>query len=234
MRLNPKETLYNQPILKVREVVRHAMQEKFLERTKTLLTEEVAKILLQPVAVSKQVMIDLLKDDYLIINKVTTFANITQYELVATEKGRRFGIATGDPAISRQKADKLLSDLIEQAKAINLNDDLVYVVERIKVFGSYLSDKELLGDLDVAIKISRRYHGADFQARNEKRIIFASQNGKRFSNFIDQISWPHTEVVQLLKTKKKGLSLHDEDNDEVLERTESRLVYEFIKPQVIN
>jgi hypothetical protein len=229
MRLDPKEKLYGQHVLKIREVVRHAMQEKFFERTNALIITEISKILLQSIAVSKQVMEQLIKDEYLTLNKATS-ANVLHYELVATEKGRRFGIATANPAITRLKANELLSDLIERAKAINEKEDLVYIVERIKVFGSYLSGKELLGDLDVAVKLTRRYHGADFTNKNEERIMIASQNGRRFANFIDQISWPHTEVMLLLKTKKKGLSLHNEDEDEILTITENKLVYEFIKP----
>ena len=91
-----------------------------------------------------------------------------------------------------------------------------------------MSNKELLGDLDVAVKVTRKFHGVDFTNQNEKRIMVASQNGKRFSSFIDQISWPHTEVIQMLKTKKKGLSLHNEEDDEILTITENRLVYEHI------
>ncbi len=227
MRLDPKEKLYDQPILKIRDVVRHAMQERFFEKTSTLIIAEVSKILQQPAAVSKQIMEQLIKDEYLIINKVTA-ANVLHYELVATDKGRRFGIATGNTAITRQKADELLDDLIERAKGINANNDLVYFIETIKVFGSYLSNKELLGDLDVAVKVTRKFHGVDFTNQNEKRIMVASQNGKRFSSFIDQISWPHTEVIQMLKTKKKGLSLHNEEDDEILTITENRLVYEHI------
>jgi len=229
MRINPKDKLYDQPILKIREILRHAMQERFFESTKPLIIAEISKILLQSTAVSEQIVEQLIRDQYLILKEVTA-ANTLHYELVATDKGRRFGIATANTAITRQKADELLNDLIERAKTINANDDLVYVVERIKVFGSYLSNKELLGDLDVAVKLTRKYEGIDFTNRNQKRIITASQNGRKFSSYMDQISFPHTEVMLMLKTKKKGLSLHDEDTDEIIKITKTTLVYEYIKP----
>ncbi len=229
MRINPKEKLYNQPILKIREVLRQAMQGRFFENTRALIVEEISGILQQSTAVSEEIVEQLIKDQYLILKEITV-EDTLHYELVATDKGRRFGIASANTSITRQKADELLNDLIERAKTINAVGDLVYVVERIKVFGSYLSNKELLGDLDVAVKLTRKYEGIDFTNRNQKRIITASQNGRKFSSFMDQISFPHTEVMLMLKTKKKGLSLHDEDTDEIIKITETKLVYEYIKP----
>jgi predicted nucleotidyltransferase len=233
MRINPKEKLYGQPVLKIREVVRYAMQERLFRRTKALIIEEVSKILIQPKVISKQIIEKLIADEYLVLSKVK-YVNFFQYELKETEKGRRFGIATADPAITRQKADALLNELIERAKAINANEDLVYIVERIKVFGSYLSNKDMLGDLDVAVKLTRKYEGNDFTKQNQQRISIALKNGRQFSNYINEIYWPHTEVMLMLKTKKKGLSLHDEDADEIIKKTGNQLVYEFIKPKIDN
>ena len=228
MKIDPKEKLYGQPVLKIRQVVKHAMQDRLFGKTKAAIIEEVSKILVQPIAVSKQIMEQLIVDDYLVLNKVK-YINTFQHELKETDKGRRFGVATADPAITRKKADELLAELIERAKAINANNNLVYTVECIKVFGSYLGDKELLGDLDVAVKLTRKYEGDDFTKQNEKRIAIAFKNGRQFPNYISQIYWPYTEVMLLLKTKKKGLSLHDEDSDEVIKKTDTRLVYEFKK-----
>jgi predicted nucleotidyltransferase len=100
-------------------------------------------------------------------------------------------------------------------------------VESIKVFGSYLSDKDALGDLDVGVKLTRKHKRGDFTRHNQKRIILAKANGRRFSNSTEELFWPHREVMLMLKGKQRGLSLHDQDEDEVFEVTETKLVYHY-------
>lgn len=226
MLINPKEILFGQPVLKIREVIRNAMQEKLWGSSQAVVVDKVASILKQPNAVAKQLVEQLKQEDYLSLKK-EKFGTKIQYELTVTEKGRRFGLATATSPISRQKATKLLNELIERAKTINSNDDLAYVVEYIKVFGSYLSDKDSLGDLDVGFKLIARYSGEDFTVYNQKRIDLAKSTGKSFSSFIDEISWPHKEVMLMLKNRQKGLSLHNEETDRVLEVTETKLVYQY-------
>jgi hypothetical protein len=202
------------------------MMERLKSFDRNYIEKRVAGLLNQSKIVAKKVINDLLKEGYLELNKAK-HGSKAFYELIETEKGRRLGVATANPAISRQKAEQLLNELIERAKQINVSDELLYYVEKIKVFGSYLSDKNTLGDLDVAVKLIRKYDGDRFMKENQKRVHQAIQEGRRFANYVDQVYWPQREVMLLLKTKKKGLSLHDEDNDEVVKNTATKVVYEF-------
>ncbi|HAQ20088.1 MAG TPA: hypothetical protein DCR40_12790 [Prolixibacteraceae bacterium] len=226
MQINSKEILFGQPILKIREVVRQAMKGRLWGNSKAEVAIRVAKILKQPDVVAKQLIKQLIEDEYLILTK-EKLSDIYQYELTETEKGRRFGIANASKPISRQKATQLLNELIERAKSINENGELIYFVESIKVFGSYLSDKDTLGDLDVGVKLSRKHKPGDFTKHNQKRIALAKANGRQFSNSTEQLIWPHREVILMLKAKQRGLSLHDEDEDEVFKVTETKLVYQY-------
>lgn len=228
MHINSKELLFGQPILKIREVIRFAMEEKCFGYSKAEIIKKVAMILNLPNTTTKQVIEQLITEDYLILNKEKS-GNKYQYELAETSKGRRFGIASAAPAISRQKATQLLNDLIKRAEVINANKDLVYFVQRIKVFGSYLSDKETLGDLDIGFKLSRKNNGADFSSLNKKRITQAKTNGKIFKSFMDELGWPYREIELMLKNKQRNLSIHDEEKDEVFNLTESRLVYQYME-----
>lgn len=228
MHINSKEVLFGQPILKIREVIRFAMDEKCVGFSKAEIIKKVAMILNQSDTATKQVIEQLITEDYLILNKEKS-GNKYQYELAETSKGRRFGIASAAPVISRQKATQLLNDLIKRAEVINANKDLVYFVERIKVFGSYLSDKETLGDLDVGFKLSSKNNGIDFTSLNQKRIAQAKANGKIFKSFMDELYWPYREIELMLKNKQRSLSIHDEKKDEVLNLTESRLVYQYME-----
>ena len=228
MRINSKEKLFGQPILKIREVVRYAMTERLRSIQKAMIFEEVSRILGQSTVVAKTVIEQLIKEEYLVLKKVKYGCSF-QYELSETEKGRRFGVATADPPITREKANQLLKELIERAMAINANDDYVCFVERLSVFGSYLSDKTLLSDLDVFFKIAQKYEGDEYREKRDQRVKLAFRSGRTFSNYVEQIYWPEREVLLALKTRKKGLSLHDETSDEVFGKTESKVVYEFKK-----
>jgi len=226
MQINSKEILFGQPILKIREVVRQAMKGRLWGDSEAEVAISVAKVLKQSDVVAKQLIKQLIEDDYLILTK-ENLSDIYQYELTETEKGRRFGIANASKPISRQKANQLLNELIERAKSINENGELIYFVESIKVFGSYLSDKDTLGDLDVGVKLTRKHKAGDFTKHNRKRIALAKANGRQFSNSTEQLIWPHREVILMLKGRQRGLSLHDEDKDEVLKMTETKLVYQY-------
>jgi len=226
MRINPKEILFDQPILKVREVIRKAMQDRLWGGTKAEIAIKVAEVIKQPKSVAELLIEKLVQEDYLFLTKEKIGTKI-HYEIKETEKGSRFGNASASSPISRQKATQLLNELIERAKSINSNDELVYVIESLRVFGSYLSENDALGDLDVGFKLTARLAGEEFTLQNQKRIDLARSNNKSFSSFIDELCWPNKEVMLMLKNNQRGLSLHDVETDQVFNRTESKIVYQY-------
>lgn len=226
MNLNPKETMFGLPILKVRDVLSQALKERLWADSRKKVIGEVAQILRQPTVAAQELVNQLTEENYIVWVK-KKFPDGCQYKLTATEKGRRFGIVKATAPLTRAKADKMLSDLIKRAKSINENPEFVFFVERIEVFGSYLTDKELLGDLDVGVKLDRRYNGELFTEHNQHRIEMAKSGGRSFNNSTDQLNWPYLEVMLMLKTRKRGLSIHDINEDEVFNVTETKLVYQF-------
>ena len=58
------------------------------------------------------------------------------------------------PCITREEANKLLKTLINRATVLNKTSESEFFFEEIHVFGSYLTDKPLLGDLDIGIKVA--------------------------------------------------------------------------------
>ena len=223
MRLSASDKLYGQPILKIREVIRYAMTERLISLQRLQITNKVAKVLGESKKTSEEVLKQLIKDDYLVLDKVRYGKNL-QFEVRETLKGRRFGIASANPSITREKANMLLKELLERAEAINANHEFVYYIERLSVFGSYLSDKPMLSDLDIFYKMTHKFQD-EKREKDDQRIDLALKTGRVFPNFIEQLHWPEREVLLALKTKKKGLSLHDEDADNIYHKTESRIVF---------
>jgi len=116
-------------------------------------------------------------------------------------------MAQKSSGILRSTAKKLLESIAQRAKEANDNPDFVYSVARIVVFGSYINtDKEKLGDLDVAVELVPRYEGDDL-ARAEAEAF--NRRGPQTYSIIDRLFFAHYEVERYLRNKSKCLSLHD-------------------------
>ena len=226
MRINSKQILFGHSILKIREVIRNAMTGRLSGIEQNDIIKEIATVLTCSIKDAKLVFEKLIKEEYLIFEK-KRIGNNLYHEVTETEKGRRLGVTRANPSITRAKADLLLTELLERVEKVNSNAELVYKVENVKVFGSYLSDQKILGDIDVAVKLEKRVTGEELKSKSEERIKLAHKNGRTFSNFIDQLYWPCQEVKLQLSTRKKGLSLHYDGEDEVLNRTETKTVFQL-------
>lgn len=222
MRIRPKELLFGQPTLQIRKVLRLSMDDNYFT-TKKDLFEAVSKLLDQSLEKTKEILKQLVEADYL---RLKNNNKNHSWQIIETEKGRRLGVTNANPPISREKAELLLKELLERAVEIN-NAEFAFKIVHIKVFGSFLSDQVLLGDLDIAFKLRKIEPLDKFQTISDERIKLAGKNGKQFANSLQQAFWSRTEVIQMLKTKKKGLSLHDEDSDQVIGQTNWRFVYEY-------
>lgn len=111
--------------------------------------------------------------------------------------------------ILRSTARKLLVSLVQRAQEINTNPDFVYSVSRIAVFGSYINtDKEKLGDLDIAVELVPRYEGDDLV---REMVEAFNQRGPQTYSIIDRYSFARYEIERYLRNRSKCLNLHDFD-----------------------
>src|SRR5438046_3156728 len=78
------------------------------------------------------------------------------------------------------------------------------------VFGSYLSVKSKMGDVDLAIHLEPKPEFRDGWA--ERVLAHAAEaeaRGRRFSRFADRLGWAEQETRMFLKAGSRSLSLHD-------------------------
>jgi hypothetical protein len=62
----------------------------------------------------------------------------------------------GPPTLLRAEADRLLGLVIAKARYVNAHpEEYPYGIQTIAVFGSYLTDKSVLGDLDIGVEVVR-------------------------------------------------------------------------------
>ena len=130
----------------------------------------------------------LLKDGMIEVNaQFSDCRGQVAYQL--TSKGNAMRSARLVPNLNRAKADKLLADFLRSVGEVNAHPDLLHWVTEVRVFGSYLTNSDDLGEIDLAIKRERQPVSGSF---GDACIAFYSQR----------------LVARLLKGGSRYISLH--------------------------
>jgi predicted transcriptional regulator len=124
-----------------------------------------------------------------------------------TEKGEELVRASAAGKVSRQTAEHALIGLLARVEQYNADPTKLLTVEAVVVFGSFLGINEKLGDLDIAVKDRRR--NLDDPDPSATAHVYAERSGRHFSNIVEFISWPNTELRQILKARKRTIAIQD-------------------------
>lgn len=107
---------------------------------------------------------------------------------------------------SRETAQKSLKNVIQRIKEANRNDEFIYKITKAVLFGSYInSNKEKVGDLDIAIYIELKDKSKPEVEQNMKR----ARASNSYVPFILKFIYGKEEVFKYIKDKKHILQLHD-------------------------
>ncbi|MGY4283627.1 hypothetical protein ACVWXO_002847 [Bradyrhizobium sp. LM2.7] len=169
------------------------------------------------VAEATRVFAALLAEGYLEPNDPKVSEN-RNAKYMTSQKGRQLAAANLTKRFDRAKADKEVADLIARASEINARDELVFFVSKIIAYGSYLTDSDDLGDIDLIIETQPR------RENHTDESHFRADNSGKTLDFDESISYGRREVLQLLRARKSRLSF----NAGSLElRTEFRTLFEW-------
>jgi len=141
-----------------------------------------------------------------------------------TLRGGALAEASALKPVQRRKADELVAEAVERAKQINADDRELYQVSRLWVFGSYLTDAEELGDVDLAFELSRKgeWPPSPHGERLYSKTVPLPKGWSRSP--LEVMAWPHEAVVRRLKGKRRHLSLHP-STDDVLTTAQKREIF---------
>jgi DNA-binding PadR family transcriptional regulator len=159
------------------------------------------------------------REGYLEKQRKTPYAKY--WEL--TDAGSRLTTASAGRPISRHTAERKLAELIARAKEVNRNEKFAFIVERIAVIGSYLSDSPVMSDVDVVLSLRPRLTDKHAQQRLEAERINAS--GRSFANYSQRIFWPGEEVKRFLRARSRAYHFVD-DYEKLLNDCPKRVVYQ--------
>lgn len=150
------------------------------------------------VAEAEQVFAELLTEGYLEPNEPENTRDPAKYQ--TSMKGRRLAAASLTKRFDRARADNEVAALIARANEINTRDELVFYVNRIIAFGSYLTDCSDLGDVDLVVELEHR------RKTHVEELRYRADNTGKSLSFLSRLCYGETEVMQLLRARKRCLS----------------------------
>jgi len=194
MRIDKTETIAGQPILGVRDFLRSIGDNGFTEL-------EIAHRFKVSQGGAAEIMRELRARSWV---EPREEHEPGWYEV--SMRGRALAAARAVAPISRMAAELLMKRFLERVSDVNGRDELTHHVTEVRVFGSYLSSSEDLGDIDLAVELRfRNIPGRDPIKYNEER---AEQSGKRFRSWFEMVAYGESEVHRLLKQRSPYISLH--------------------------
>jgi hypothetical protein len=138
----------------------------------------------------------------------------------ATARGHALAMATAASPLRRATAGRLIAEVVERARIINRDNEFAYCVQRLAVFGSFVNGAQRPNDVDVACKLAARFDGAKQRALEDQR----RENKGRFANTSQWAAWPKLEVLKILKSTSRGLSIQ-EFGDWSFEKINHRVIF---------
>lgn len=154
--------------------------------------DQFCKVLGAPAGESEVVLEELLTNGFFQLDSASTGLYLPTIKL------GQLALAKISNGLSRELATKLLTQVIEKARLINDDPDKYAChVTCLAVFGSYLTSKSILGDLDIGVEL-REIHQHD-QKRTLGELRRMMQGG----------ATPTSRAMAVLRLQKpKQISLH--------------------------
>jgi DNA-binding MarR family transcriptional regulator len=126
---------------------------------------------------------------------------------ILTDLGWAVVRASASRRIARSTAQVELAKFMERVNVVNADQHYLYRVRSVAVFGSYLGSRDDLGDIDVAVDL----HPKNPMDKEKKWVDafrrHAWDSGRSFSSFAAEIIWPRREVLLMLKSRKRSISI---------------------------
>ncbi|MCU7512355.1 MAG: nucleotidyltransferase domain-containing protein [Ignavibacteria bacterium] len=217
MIIDPKDTLFGFPILSIRKLLNSLREYRAIS----------IKGIYSDLHISKKRAEKLASD---LVDKGYFKCEIDGHGLkwyTVQSKGRRLAKAYATKPLHRSTADKKLQEFLQRVKEVNNNNYYLYRVTKVILFGSYLTDKERIGDVDIAIELEHKIIDPVLRKNADiGRYHLAIKNGRQLNSMLDDIFWPYNEVVLFLKSRARSIDLTD-TSDPVLEETKTKVLLDL-------
>lgn len=139
-------------------------------------------------------------------------------EYKVTVKGNALAQVKFVSRMNKAKADKIFNGFMKRVAEINEDDNYIYRVSRLILFGSYLNPAaDDYGDIDIAYELEQKINDDKrFSEASQRIIANAIEDGKVFSSIIEEVCYPSDIVLRHLKNRSPYISLHRVEDIEIL------------------
>lgn len=135
--------------------------------------------------------------------------------------------------MSRQNAQELLDGVLSRADEVNASDDWLHWVVEILLYGSFAADADgPVGDIDLAVSLSRRYRDAEYRRLQDEMI---ERDGASPTSLVDLMGYAQKKVQRHLRGSSPRVDLVEiHGEDDVPPGATTKLVYRFDPPDVVD
>jgi predicted nucleotidyltransferase len=140
--------------------------------------------------------------------------------------GATFALASAAKPLTRKTADRKVREFLDRIHQVNSSQQFLHRVRQALLFGSYLTDRPRINDIDIAVELVYKIDDPDQRAAAiQAKVREARQAGRRFDSIADEVFWPSQEVRLFLKSRSRAISLHTTE-DGILKIAETRVLFE--------
>jgi hypothetical protein len=211
MHLQPNQKLFGYPALEIRRLMRECGFACFSVGivAMALRIKRPEALRLARALIDEGLMRDMSINLANIMCKVIGESDRTRfYEL--TTKGHAVRMATARKPIRRATAQRLVSEFLKRVEEVNANPNLMFWIDEVIVFGSFIGNSPTLSDVDLAVSYVARTEDRTLSLSwAQQRVAHALANRRQFARFIDRLGWPQREIELQLRKGSTALHLHD-------------------------
>lgn len=143
---------------------------------------------------------------------------VTSDKYKVTVKGNALAQVKFVKRMNKAKADKIFDEFMKRVAEINEDDNYIYRISKLYLFGSYLNpETDDYGDIDIAYELEHKISDDKrFLEASQRIIANAIADGKVFSSITDEFCYPENLVLRHLKNRSPYISLHRKKDIETL------------------
>lgn len=131
-----------------------------------------------------------------------------RYEL--TIKGHALRMARARKPIKRETAERLVAQFLERVEQVNKDPDLLYWIDEVIAFGSYITEAPNLGDIDLGVRYTRRTRNDTiWRTLYYRSLAMAQSSGRHLATVIDRVGWPQREIEMRLRNRSSSFHLQE-------------------------
>jgi predicted nucleotidyltransferase len=211
MNIDSKDTIAGQPIIKIRNLLNRG-------RACDGWTEDFVANSLRISLLKARKIIDVLeKQGYIEACRIPGNKNWKN-----TIYGNKLALASAAKPITRDTASKQLKQFLDRVVEVRDSKKYLYKVTHVIVFGSFLSKKQKLSDLDIWINLVPK-NPKKMALMNKRNYVKAISDGKQTGNALSAAGQPRANVIKHLKYRSRVISLHI--NDPIVESCKHKVIY---------